>query len=148
MVTFESSDEQIATVDETGKVNIKAAGEVVIIAKTGNDKKAYCSIEIEELSEESEIKNKVLADINGDSKIDTTDLLTVLRHMAATVSSDIAQKHQDWVLEGDKYLLADVNGNGIIDVTDSLKLQRHIAASKNETIRSKHADWIIQTNWE
>lgn len=143
-VTYKSSDENIATVDETGKVTIKAKGTVVITATTANGKKAYSTIEVIEIETGSNLK---IGDINSDGNIDTTDLLLILRHMAVMSSEEISTKHQDWILENEKFLLGDINANGIIDITDALKIQRHMAASKSETIQTNHPDWIIQTNW-
>lgn len=143
-VTYESNDENIATVDETGKVTIKAKGTVVITATTANGKKAYSTIEVIEIETGSNLK---IGDINSDGNIDTTDLLLILRHMAVMSSEEISTKHQDWILENEKFLLGDINANGIIDITDALKIQRHMAASKSETIQTNHPDWIIQTNW-
>jgi len=139
-ITYETNDEEIATVNENGLVTIKAKGIVVVTATSENGKNAFCVIEV---IDESEITNREIGDVNADQKVDTTDLLTILRHIATCSSNKISEKHQDWVLQGDKYIAADVNGNGIVDVTDSLKLQRHIAASRSETIRENHPDWII-----
>lgn len=147
-IQYESSDETVASVDEKGKVTIKGKGVAVITATSGNGQTSYCAIEVAEVTEDSEIKDKVLGDINQDNKVDTTDLLAMLRHIATSSSSQIAQKHQDWILSEDKYVLADVNSNGIVDVTDTLKLLRHIAAAKSEIIREKHQDWMIITNWK
>lgn len=143
-VTYKSSDENIATVDETGKVTIKAKGTVVITATTANGKKAYSTIEVIEIETGSNLK---IGDINSDNNLDTTDLLLILRHMAVMSSEEISTKHQDWILKNEKFLLGDINANGIIDITDALKIQRHMAASKSETIQTNHPDWIIQTNW-
>ena len=47
-VTWESSDEEIATVDKTGKVTALATGETVITATSSNGKTATCTITVEE----------------------------------------------------------------------------------------------------
>ena len=140
-ITYESSNEEIATVDEKGKVTIKAAGNVVITAISGNGKKAYCTIEgVGDLA----LGDRKKGDMNGDNRVDTTDLLTILRQIAVSFSNKILERHQEWRLEGEQYILADINQNGIIDVTDALKLQRHIAASKSETIKQNHPDWLFE----
>ena len=49
-VTWTSSDETIAVVDKEGKVTAKSVGEVIITAKTSNDKIAKCTIKVSDLS--------------------------------------------------------------------------------------------------
>ena len=91
-------------------------------------------------------KSLIKGDINQDGKIDTADLLSILRHIAVTKSEDTEKEHVDWVLEGNKFELADVTGDNKIDTADALKLQRHIAAEKSESVKEKHPDWIIKFN--
>ena len=91
-------------------------------------------------------KSLIKGDINQDGKIDTADLLSILRHIAVTKSEDTDKEHVDWVLEGNKFELADVTGDNKIDTADALKLQRHIAAEKSESVKEKHPDWIIKFN--
>lgn len=91
-------------------------------------------------------KSLIKGDINQDGKIDTADLLSILRHIAVTKSEDTDKEHVDWVLEGNKFELADVTGDNKIDTADALKLQRHIATEKSESVKEKHPDWIIKFN--
>lgn len=91
-------------------------------------------------------KSLIKGDINQDGKIDTADLLSILRYIAVTKSEDTDKEHVDWVLEGNKFELADVTGDNKIDTADALKLQRHIAAEKSESVKEKHPDWIIKFN--
>lgn len=91
-------------------------------------------------------KSLIKGDANQDGKIDTADLLSILRHIAVTKSEDIAKEHADWILEGSKFALADISGDSKIDTADALKLQRHIAAEKSEAVKEKHPDWVIKFN--
>ena len=45
-LTWESSDEDIATVDENGFVTLHSKGKVKITAKTGSGKSAYCTVTV------------------------------------------------------------------------------------------------------
>ena len=89
-------------------------------------------------------KSAMKGDINLDGKIDAGDLLSVLRHIAASKDEEVATKHPDWILEGDKFNNADINADQKVDVTDTLKIQRHIAAEKSELVQEKHPDWMIK----
>ena len=82
-------------------------------------------------------------DINNDKKVDTTDLLKMLRHIAANQDEEIAKKYPTWILIENSLQAADINNDGKIDTTDTLQLLRHMAASKSEEIANKYPDWII-----
>lgn len=142
-LTFESSDEKIATIDEKGNVTIKGVGTTVISVTTENGKSAYTNLTVTEIKD----NKKVLGDATEDGKIDSSDLLAILRHIAVTSSSETKAKHQDWLIEGDTYVTADIDGNGRVDITDALGIQRHIAYDKSETVKQKHPDWQIKSNW-
>lgn len=73
-------------------------------------------------------------DVNSDGKIDSTDLLWVLRHIAVSAGQSSYEEHPDWLLEGVKYKAADVNQDGQVDEKDSELIQYHCAAVKNPTI--------------
>ena len=115
--------------------------EITIKDLAGNETKV--NIKINNIDKTlGEIKK---GDINQDEKIDTTDLLKMLRHIAASQSEQTAQKHPDWVLTGNNLKAADINDDEKINPTDTLKLLRHMAASKSEETANKHPDWIIQS---
>ncbi len=67
-VTWKSSDENIATVDSTGKVVAKKAGMVDITVESSNGKTDVIKIKIEELQEEGE-KNAMNIPINAEQNI-------------------------------------------------------------------------------
>ena len=140
-ITFESSNEEVATVNLSGIVTIKSVGTTVITATTENGKSVSTNLNVIEINDE---ENILLGDVTGDGQVDSSDLISMLRHVAASASSDIRIKHQDWLVQGDSYTVIDVDGNGRVDITDVLKLQRHIAFTKSETVQQKHPDWEIK----
>ena len=142
-ITYESSNEEVATIDPNGKVTIKAVGTTVITATTENGKTVSTNLTVIEKTSEDSI---ALGDVTGDTQIDSSDLISMLRHVAASASSDIKSKHQDWLIQGDAYAIADIDGNGRIDITDVLKLQRHIAFTKSEVVQQNHPDWEIKSD--
>ena len=79
-----------------------------------------------------------LGDINGDSKIDQTDIVFLLRHISATTNKN----HEEWLLTGDKLKLADVTENNTIDTSDVLALLRYIAANQSNEVAKKHPEWL------
>ena len=140
-ITFESSNEEVATVNLNGIVTIKAVGTTVITATTENGKSVSTNLTVIEINDEEDI---LLGDVTGDGQIDSSDLISMLRHVAACASSDIRIKHQDWLVQGEAYIVMDIDGNGRVDITDVLKLQRHIAFTKSESVQQKHPDWEIK----
>ena len=79
-----------------------------------------------------------LGDINGDNKIDQTDIVFLLRHISATTNKN----HEEWLLTGDKLKLADITDNNTIDTSDILALLRYIAANNSTEIAKKHPEWL------
>lgn len=61
-------------------------------------------------------------DVNGNGKVDTNDILLILRHILA----EKANKNQNWILKGKKTKLADINNNGRVDINDVLRLRREL----------------------
>ena len=83
---------------------------------------------------------KILGDINNDNKIDSIDLLYMMRHIVA----ENGVNHKEWFLRDDKYKLADVTQNGKVNSSDMLVVLRYIAANNNpEEIGKKHKDWLV-----
>ncbi|MBR3134053.1 MAG: hypothetical protein IKG56_01155, partial [Clostridia bacterium] len=50
----------------------------------------------------------ILGDINRDGKVDSMDLLYIMRHIIAESS----EEHKDWLLEGERLKIADITENG------------------------------------
>lgn len=77
-VVYTSSDENIATVDENGKVIAKKAGKVKITVKAKNyDVSSYYNI----LIFGNDITTKI-GDVDGDGLVDILDLVKLRRHIA------------------------------------------------------------------
>ncbi|MBR3134865.1 MAG: Ig-like domain-containing protein [Clostridia bacterium] len=84
-------------------------------------------------------ENILFGDINGDGKVDSIDLLYIMRHIVA----ENGYEHKEWILEGEKFNVADVTQNGAVNSSDLLVILRYIAAKNNpEEIGIKHKDWL------
>ncbi len=87
--------------------------------------------------------NTILGDINKDGKVDSMDLLYIMRHIIAEGSDG----YQDWLLKDERFQLADMTENGEVNSSDMLVLLRYIAASSNpEKIGKKHKEWLKLKN--
>ena len=80
-------------------------------------------------------QNIKLGDINMDNKIDSSDVLLLLRHVYASENG----KKQEWILTGNKFLAGDITRNGKIDSSDTIAILRHIAAQTDST----KTKWIL-----
>lgn len=92
-------------------------------------------------SEETMVKipEVIYGDINNDKKIDTVDLLKLLRYVAM---QNVGKHKDEWDLTEGEKRVADVNKDGKIDTMDILKMKRYIAASKSTNIAKKHLEWL------
>ena len=72
-------------------------------------------------------------DINGDSKINLSDVLVLRRFIANS---------NKWNLTSEQQKKADVNGDSKINLSDVLVLRRYLAASSNSSIAKKHPTWL------
>ena len=98
LVTFSSSDEKVATVDQNGIVTAVSEGSVTITATAVNGVSASCTIKV-----------LLLGDANDDGKVDVADVLIILQYSAGwdvTVNT----------------VKADVTGDGTIGLSDALKI--------------------------
>ena len=98
LVTFSSSDEKVATVDQNGIVTAASEGNVTITATASNGVSASCTIKV-----------LLLGDANNDGKVDVADVLIILQYSAGwdvTVNT----------------VKADVTGDGTIGLSDALKI--------------------------
>lgn len=116
---WSSSDETIASVDDTGMVTGMGDGTVTITA--ANDTETFTFVvELQLVAWES------LGDLNGDGTVDTADAISVLEHYTALVIDP------DAALNEVTALLADVNDNGTLDTADvMLILQYYTGAMMN-----------------
>lgn len=145
-LTYKSSNEEVATVDENGKVTIKAPGTTIITVITENGKLVSNNLTVVETEDLGE--NLMLGDVSQDGKVDSTDLLMILRYKAADASDLTGTKHQDWKLEEAVYVLGDIDADGTVDTTDILRIQRYIAYLKSDDVKQDHPDWEIKNDWE
>ena len=144
-LTYKSSNEEVATVDENGKITIKGPGETIISVMTENGKIALTNVNVVKTIEEVEGQDALLGDVTKDKKVDSADLLMVQRYKAIESSEKTKVKHQDWKIHDTVYLLGDIDGDGIIDTTDILQIQRYIAYQKSETVKEEHPEWNINS---
>ena len=84
----------------------------------------------------------IRGELNENNRIETGDVLIILRYIAQSNSLKVSQKHPDWNLNEKKQIIADVNKNGKIDTGDVLKLQRYIAAKSSTKIAQKNPNWL------
>ena len=82
------------------------------------------------------------ADLNENNKVDTGDVLILLRHIAQSGSERIMQAHPQWKLSDKDTEYGDTNKNGSIETGDVLKVQRYIAAKASKVIAQKHPEWL------
>lgn len=92
-------------------------------------------------SEEAIVKiiGIVIGDINNDKKIDTMDLLKLLRYVTMQNTGKNTDK---WNLTDEEKKAADINKDGKVNIIDVLKMKRYIAASKDKNIVQKHPSWL------
>ena len=88
---------------------------------------------------------QINADINGDGKIDTGDVISLLRHIAQEKDENIASKHPKWKLSEEKIISGDINQNDQIDLGDVIIIQRYVAAKSSQEIANKHPEWLQLT---
>ena len=99
-VTWTSSNEDIACVDDEGNVTGIKTGSAVITATTSNGVSVKCTVTVE--------KDVLLGDVNNDGSVTMADANAVVNYFLAT------DKPQDFNLKA-----ADVNGDGSITMADA-----------------------------
>lgn len=105
-MTWTSSDEGVATVDETGVVTAIATGTATITATAG-DCTASCEVTVE--------SEYLLGDVNGNGEVNSTDAVLILQYVV------------DLITESDLNLAAaDVNGNGEVNSTDAVLILQYV----------------------
>jgi len=121
----------------TSGTTIKENGEYILVAKDSNDNTTTVSFKIQKATDD-----RMLGDVNKNNKIDSGDVLMILRHIAQNNSQEVAKKHSKWKISDDMTVIADVNKNNKIDSGDTLVLLRYISAMNNEEVARKHPTWL------
>ncbi|EXM40101.1 hypothetical protein RASY3_05670 [Ruminococcus albus SY3] len=116
-LTWSSSDVEVATIDDTGKVTFKSMGTTTITVKNANGT-AIDSITLT-IAEEGDVDDFMLGDVNGDGKINVNDITKVAAHVKGKKILDESAKKR-----------ADVNGDGKINVNDITKIAAHVKGKK------------------
>ena len=114
-LTWSSSDESIAKIDENGRITAISTGTVEITVKTSNNKENKCTVTIDE---NTEPPTYLIGDVNGDGKVNGKDWIRLYEHISETNE-----------LTGEELNRADVNGDGKVNGKDWIRLYEHI----NET---------------
>jgi hypothetical protein len=116
-LTWSSSNVEVATIDNTGKVTFKDKGTTTITVKNANGT-ASASITLT-IADESSFEDFMLGDVNGDGTINITDITKVAAHVKGKKILDAAAQKR-----------ADVNNDGKINVSDITKIAAHVKGKK------------------
>ena len=115
-ITWSSSDESIAKVDEKGKVTAIAVGKTEITAKSKNGKEDKCIVLVDDNVPETTYKK---GDVNGDGKVTLIDYGLVLAHVKRTK-----------LLTGEELQRADVNEDKKVTLIDYGLILAHVKRTK------------------
>ena len=81
-----------------------------------------------------------LGDTTKNNKIELSDLIALIRHIAA---KDSKATLKSWILPEDKQMLADVTQDGQLNLSDIIRYKRHLAASSDSNVARKNPNWIL-----
>lgn len=109
---WESSDETVASVDNSGTITAVGEGEAVITVTVG-DKSATCKVSVTE-------KKVIPGDIDVNGVVDLFDVMRCLNH--------ISGKN---ILTDKAFTAADVDGNGAVNLFDLMRILNH-ASGKSQ----------------
>ena len=115
-ITWKSSDEGIAKVDENGKITAIAKGSTEIVATSTNGKEDKCTVTV---AENTDKPQTLKGDVNGNGIVELTDYSMILKHVKGIK-----------LLEGEQLKRADVNENGTIELTDYSMVLKHVKGIK------------------
>lgn len=116
-LTWSSSNENVATVDENGVITGVSAGRASISCKSVDNPEKSANIRIT-VSDEVYVTPTPgeLGDVNNDGKINAADALLVLRHGAKIA-----------LLDENQMVVADVTKEGTVNAEDALGILRYAA---------------------
>ena len=105
-IVWTSSNQDVASVDEDGKVTTHKKGTTIITAETINGKKATCIVTV---------KN-ILGDINGDGKVNIKDWNKMYEYI-----SGLSRFNEE------EFEAGDINEDGKVNLKDWNRLYEHIS---------------------
>ncbi|MBO6232858.1 MAG: bacterial Ig-like domain-containing protein, partial [Clostridia bacterium] len=111
---------------------IKQNGEYTIVATDEYNTETTKQIEINNIYK--------LGDTTKNNKIELSDLIALIRHIAA---KDSKATLKSWILPEDKQMLADVTQDGQLNLSDIIRYKRHLAASSDSNVARKNPNWIL-----
>ena len=123
-VTWKSSDEKVATVDQNGFVTSVGTGSAVITA-TCNKADYTCSIMV-----------GLFGDVDGNGDVDLTDAISALQAYTSTIL------HTAMPLTDEEFAIADVSGNGKVELDDAISINQYYT---NTHLLKKSASWYELT---
>lgn len=113
-IEWTSSNEEVAMVDESGKIKAINEGVTTITATIG-EYSATIDITVKEIPEYT------LGDVNSDGKINTIDVILILQSVSKKVTLDEAQ-----------FLAADVNLDEKVNTSDAIRILQYISKKIND----------------
>lgn len=123
--TWSSSDETVATVDESGELTALSDGTVIIIATDGNNSYSY-TVTVSLVAWEE------LGDLNGDAIVNTADAVILLQYYTDQLMNHAVAPDEHTLRIGD------IDDNGTLDNADAiLVLRYYVAALSNASLSSE-----------
>lgn len=151
VVTWSSSNENIATVDANGLVTIVGDGEVIITAKTtdGSNLSATCKITVPHI-------DVLTGDANADGVVDVSDITAIASFILGIKPASFIKQNADAnkdgyidfldieyiadLILGTIDLLGDANGDGKVDVSDITATAAFMLGNQQNHFNKKNAD--------
>ena len=107
-VSWESSNSDVVSVNDSGKITAVDEGEAKITV-TVDGKSAICNVTVKE-------DTVTKGDVNGDGQINLIDLMLGLNHLSMKK-----------LLTGDSFEATDIDGDGNISLTDLMRILNYVS---------------------